>query len=137
MKDDRDAARQQEFEKMGFVNNNEGQWIYTRADAIRDGVVFPIEFSPPPGARFDLGHTVVSSGVYGSGIAGADEVAVALQAHAKGDWGRICEDDAELNDAQVRDERCTFLMSVWDGSTGEFWIITDGDGTTVLFPNEY
>lgn len=118
-------------------NNNERQFVYTREEAIRDGALFSVKFSPPPDARFNLGPTFVSRGVHSSGFSESDEFVAALLAHARGDWGCICAADAMMNEAEIRDKRGTALMSVWDGPTGKFWIITEKDATTVLFPNEY
>jgi len=67
-----------------------------------------------------------------------DEVFVALQRHAYGDWGDVCDEDLESNEeALIHGSR---LMSVY-ASKGDvtFWIITEWDRsvTTVLLPEDY
>lgn len=68
----------------------------------------------------------------------ATEWGPALQRHARGDWGEICEEDAEANqDALQHGYR---LMSVYSAKDGtKFWIITEADrsSTCVLLPEDY
>jgi len=55
-----------------------------------------------------------------------------------GDWGNVCPEDAEANEAAVN-ERAR-LLSAYSTDTGvHFWIITEADRsvTTVLLPEEY
>jgi hypothetical protein len=67
-----------------------------------------------------------------------EEVFAALQRHANGDWGEVCDEDRESNEeALIHGSR---LMSVYS-SKGEvtFWIVTEWDRsvTTVLLPEDY
>lgn len=64
-------------------------------------------------------------------------IAAALQRHAAGDWGEVCDEDKELNNAAVRGE--ARLLSAYTIDGEKVWIITEWDRsvTTVLFPEEY
>ena len=63
--------------------------------------------------------------------------------HLSCDWGDITEDDREMNDESVRQEKeggsPDALMSSYNLGDENVWIITEGDRsvTTVLFPDEY
>lgn len=73
----------------------------------------------------------------------ASWVTVCLERHCSGDWGDISEEDKEMNDESVRQEReggfPDSLMSSYEFGTMEIWIITESDRsvTTVLLPEEY
>ena len=66
------------------------------------------------------------------------EMLRALGRHASGDWGNVCSEDAEANEAAVN-ERARLLSSYTTGEGVRFWIITEADRslTTVLLPEEY
>ena len=66
------------------------------------------------------------------------EMLRALGRHASGDWGNVCSEDAEANEAAVA-ERARLLSSYTTGEGMRFWIITEADRslTTVLLPEEY
>lgn len=56
-----------------------------------------------------------------------------INRHLSGDWGELCEEDAEVN-------RCDPLnaMSVYTSPDGvKIWVKQDYDILTVLFPSEY
>ena len=62
----------------------------------------------------------------------------ALNRHASGDWGVVCEEDRKQNDyAAENAERVHSAYLAPDGT--KFWIITEWDRscTTVLLPEEY
>jgi hypothetical protein len=65
-------------------------------------------------------------------------VIVAINRHARGDWGEVCEEDRQSNeDALTHGGR---LLSVYRTPEGvKFWIITEADRsvTTVLLPEDY
>lgn len=66
------------------------------------------------------------------------EVEVALNRHASGDWGNVCEEDRSQNEWALTNE--ARLMSVYESDSGEaFWIITEADrsSTTILLPGDY
>ena len=67
-----------------------------------------------------------------------------LTRHSKGDWGDLCSEDKEMNDAAIESERegngyTDSLMSVYRKDGLEYWIITEWDRTTttILLPCEY
>lgn len=63
-----------------------------------------------------------------------------LARHLTGDWGDVCREDWESNDAAVNGgDR---LVSVYNNEKNpdlKIWIITEWDrsATTILFPSEY
>lgn len=65
-------------------------------------------------------------------------IIVAIDRHARGDWGDVCPEDREANDkALAAGDR---LLSVYHTKGGtRFWIITEADrsATTVLLPEGY
>ncbi len=62
----------------------------------------------------------------------------ALQRHASGDWGELCNEDRAENElALVEGFR---LLSAYRSESGiKFWIITEADrsATTILLPEDY
>lgn len=62
----------------------------------------------------------------------------ALDRHAAGDWGTLCEEDRLANErALAQGER---LLSAYETAGGvTFWVITERDRsiTTVLLPEDY
>ncbi len=66
-----------------------------------------------------------------------------LDRHVQGDWGELCDEDRQLNDAAV--ECGSRILSAYRLKSGtKIWIITeaaDDDGqraaTTILLPDEY
>ncbi|MCP5056894.1 MAG: hypothetical protein GY937_09250 [bacterium] len=87
-------------------------------------------------ATFRLGRLVSTPGALKR--VSNSEMLRALQRHVNGDWGDVCSDDAEANDAAVG-ERARLLSSYTTGGGVCFWIITEADRstTTVLLPKEY
>ena len=61
-----------------------------------------------------------------------------IKRHVSGDWGDVCFEDAEANEAAVKDgDR---ILSVYHTSQGEkLYVITEWDRsvTTVLMADEY
>jgi hypothetical protein len=87
-------------------------------------------------AKFRLGRLMSTPGALERVSHG--EMLRALGRHVTGDWGNVCPEDAEANEAAVH-ERAR-LLSTYTTETGErFWIITEADRsvTTVLLPEEY
>lgn len=86
--------------------------------------------------RFSLGQTVITRGALASLT--PDDVRAAVRRHSCCDWGDVCPEDWQLNDAALRDG--TRLLSAYRSSDGtRFWVITEADrsATTVLLPGEY
>lgn len=86
--------------------------------------------------RFPLGTIVATA----NAVAEVPILALhaALERHAAGDWGGLCEEDRLANErALVEGER---LLSSYEAPGGAtFWIITERDrsATTVLLPEDY
>jgi hypothetical protein len=91
--------------------------------------------------KFNPGKIVVTRAVNDL-IADSEEFAqhvfLSLNRHLAGDWGDLCEEDREANEAALLDgER---LFSAYKSEeVPPIWIITERDRsvTTVLFPDEY
>lgn len=87
-------------------------------------------------ASFPLGAIVATA----SAVAEVPLLAIhaALDRHAAGDWGNLCDEDLLANErALVEGER---LLSAYETTAGaSFWVITERDRsvTTVLLPEDY
>lgn len=60
-----------------------------------------------------------------------------IKRHVSGDWGDVCSEDAEANEAAVKDgDR---ILSVYHTTQGKVYVITEWDrsATTVLLASEY
>jgi len=88
----------------------------------------------PP--SFPLGNIYITRGA--SDALNHSDVLGVLGRHVQGDWGDVCEEDKQANDAAVQDgER--ILSAYVAGSGTRFWVITEAarSATTVLLPDEY
>ena len=86
--------------------------------------------------KFPLGQVLSTPGVLDS--VPACETLQALRRHASGDWGEVCEQDAQENELSLR--QGFRLFSVYISKDGiKFYIITEADRsvTTFLLPEEY
>ena len=84
---------------------------------------------------FSLGTVVCTPGTVGMNHRAMQDL---LNRHQSGDWGDVCQEDKEANDADV--EGWGGLMSVYNETeVGKVWIMTEWDRsvTTVLLPEEY
>jgi hypothetical protein len=90
-------------------------------------------------ARFEPGHTVMTSGVAEWIGQSRFNPLPFLRRHLGGDWGEIDEHDRRRNDAALKsgEDRLFSSYQVKPGLT--LWIITEGDRsvTTLLLPGEY
>lgn len=87
-------------------------------------------------SRFPLGQIVITRSALE--VISADDVSRALNRHAKGDWGQVCEDDRQENELSLKEGYR--LLSAYRAADGtKFWIITEADrsATTVLLPDDY
>ena len=89
--------------------------------------------------HFELGRIVATHNVDQFMKENGDHLSVIslISRHQSGDWGKICEEDAQLNELALKNgER---IMSVYDMNGRDIWIITEADrsSTTLLFPEEY
>jgi hypothetical protein len=86
--------------------------------------------------RFPLGELYVTAAV--DETLSPEDIAVALERHARGDWGDVCDEDRAENDLSFYEG--SRLLSVYHDRNGvKFWIITEADRsvTTVLLPDDY
>jgi len=75
-------------------------------------------------ARFRLGRLVSTPGALERVPNG--EMLRALGRHVSGDWGNVCPEDAEANEAAVN-ARARLLSSYTTREGVRFWIITEAD----------
>lgn len=86
--------------------------------------------------KFKLGQLVATPGVLDSNLTAIDMVDI-INRHASCDWGEVCEEDKQLNNAALTDG--LRLLSAYTVNGTKFWIITEADRsvTTILLPEEY
>ena len=85
---------------------------------------------------FRPGRTVATANALGK--LSPQALLTALQRHLAGDWGNVCEEDRQANDAALA--AGTRLLSVYRSEDGVvFWTITEADRsvTTTLLPEDY
>ena len=85
---------------------------------------------------FPLGRTVITRNANDS--LHPEDVKLALDRHACGDWGELCDDDRAENERAL--SQGLRLFSVYrDRGSVKFYIITEHDRsiTTVLLPEDY
>ena len=87
---------------------------------------------------FDLGQTVMTPGALEVLNEAGQLPGEFLGRHQSGDWGDLCEEDAQVNQEAL--ENGLRIMSVYRTSNGsKIWVITEADrsATTLLLPEEY
>jgi len=96
--------------------------------------------------NFRLGTLVLTRGVNDRVADDAEFAKFVLRSirrHASGDWGDLCDEDRQMNDAALERHEGKLqsrLFSAYEHPTfPKLWIITEWDesATTVLFPDEY
>jgi hypothetical protein len=86
---------------------------------------------------FQLGQIVATPGILelleSTGKAPSEFIA----RHVSGDWGDLCDEDRELNDAALK--HGSRLLSAYTVGNEKIWVITEADrsSTCVLLPSEY
>jgi hypothetical protein len=87
---------------------------------------------------FELGQVVATHGATEAMQGELLTAALLLDRHLSGDWGNVCEEDAQLNDEAVKIGNRIMSVYTLDGGT-KVWIITEWDrsATTILLPEEY
>ena len=91
-------------------------------------------------SKFQLGTVVMTHALnewVQSDLARYEFLLTSLDRHQSGDWGNVCEEDAQTNEAAL-----TYGSRVLSAYTHEgtaIWIITEADRsyTTMLFPSDY
>jgi len=86
--------------------------------------------------QFPLGQCVITANARDA--LHPQDVTLALDRHARGDWGELCEDDRKENELALT--QGMHLFSRYQDRAGTaFYIITEHDRsvTTVLLPEDY
>ena len=90
---------------------------------------------------FELGQVVATAAVMNMMREDEDfrrEVNESVKRYCNMDWGKLGEDDAQMNNEAVvnGDNR---IMAAYETVAGDIWIMTEWDrsATTVLFPSDY
>ena len=96
---------------------------------------------------FETGPVVMTPGIreiVTRGPEGAGIVRECLERHCRGDWGDLCDDDKQLNQDSLDEEKRTgrsydSLFSNYETDVGNIYVITECDRsvTTILLPEEY
>jgi hypothetical protein len=93
---------------------------------------------------FDLGPIVSTPGALDALQRNEMTGMKLLARHARGDWGELCDEDKQANDAAI--QTGARIMSAYTLPDGEkLWLITDAEiddqhhrqATTFLLPDEY
>lgn len=86
--------------------------------------------------KFALGRIVVTSAALD--VLRPEDMHAALQRHAGGDWGEVCQEDWAENELSL-DQGFRLLSVYRDRNDRRFWIITEADrsATTILLPEDY
>ena len=90
-------------------------------------------------ARFSPGQVVMTTGVDELVRKGRLNPTPYLRRHLHGDWGDLCDDDWQLNDAALKSGEDRLFSSYQVTPDLKLWIITEWDRsvTTLLLPSEY
>ena len=92
---------------------------------------------------FTLGQIVATPGALDALEQSNQSPSEFLDRHVRGDWGNLCEEDAEANTNSLKDG--SRILSVYHTkSEDKIWIITEAAddhgqraATTLLLPSEY
>jgi hypothetical protein len=86
---------------------------------------------------FALGQIVATPGALELLESAEEAPSEFIVKHVSGDWGEICDEDRELNDAALKEQ--SRLFSAYTVGNDKLWIITEADrsSTTLLLPSEY
>jgi len=89
-------------------------------------------------SRFPTGQLIVTAGVDALIRHGRLKPSAYLARHLSGDWGDLCDEDRNLNDAALKSGD-RLLSSYQVAPDLKLWIITEWDRsvTTLLLPEEY
>jgi len=88
--------------------------------------------------RFDLGLLLITPAAQEVLITHHITPIPLFKRHQCGDWGEVCDEDAQANQEALRTG--SRLMSVYRvHDTQNVWVITEADrsSTTLLLPSEY
>ena len=89
--------------------------------------------------RFRAGQLVMTAGVNDLVQRGALNPVPYLRRHLDGDWGDLCDEDRQQNDAALKSGEARLFSSYQVTPDLKLWIITEWDRsvTTLLLPEEY
>jgi hypothetical protein len=85
-----------------------------------------------------LGQLVATPGAFEAMMQAGQSPLEFLQRHQRGDWGEVCADDWNLNDAAL--EQGDRILSAYQTKNKvRLWVITEWNRsvTTILLPDEY
>ena len=87
--------------------------------------------------RFAMGRVTITSAALATLQEHQHLIMEMLNRHCQGDWGDVCEEDAELNNDAVK--YGGRLLSSYLIGDEKLWIITEADrsATTLLMADEY
>lgn len=90
------------------------------------------------GALFKLGKLLATPGALEALKTTGESAFFYLSRHITGDWGDVCEEDANENNFSVKNN-LRILSVYWLDDVTRIWIITEADrsATTILLPSEY
>ncbi len=94
-------------------------------------------------AKFSLGQVLATPGALDALQESGQTPAFFLARHVKGDWGEVCQEDAQLNDQALVDG--SRLLSAYRTLKNvRLWVITEAAddrgnraASTILKPSEY
>jgi hypothetical protein len=86
---------------------------------------------------FALGQIVATPGALELLESAEEAPSEFIVKHVSGDWGEICDEDRELNDAALKEQ--SRLFSAYTVGNEKIWVITEADrsSTTLLLPSDY
>ena len=93
--------------------------------------------------RFELGKLVATPGALDVLAKSGQTPESFLRKHQSGNWGNICQEDAELNNQAIANEgnpeEQSRVLSSYKVGANNIWIITEYDRsvTTILLPQDY
>jgi hypothetical protein len=87
---------------------------------------------------FSLGQVVATPGALEALEHAGQAPSDFLNRHVRGDWGDVCEEDAEANQQSLKDGN-RLLSSYRTKLNVKLWIITEADRSSscILLPEEY
>jgi len=88
---------------------------------------------------FTLGQTVATPGALATLEEAEQTPSDLLCRHVVGDWGDVCEEDAEANNIALKDGSRIFSVYILPATDEKVWVITEADrsSTCILLPDEY
>ena len=86
---------------------------------------------------FQLGQIVATPGALELLESAEQAPSEFIAKHVSGNWGDLCDEDRELNDAALKEQ--SRLFSAYTVGNEKIWLITEADrsSTTLLLPSEY